>query len=49
MSNSLLVYRVEIDGLKNLEEANQIWETGVRDEWITLAGNPVETGTREVD
>ena len=49
MSNSLLVYRVEIDGLKNLEEANQIWETGVRNEWITLAGNPVDTGTREVD
>ena len=49
ISNSLLVHRVEIDGLKNLEEANQIWETGVRNEWITLAGNPVATGTREVD
>jgi general secretion pathway protein A len=49
ISNSLLVHRVEIDGLKNLEEANQIWETGVRNEWITLAGNPVSTGTREID
>jgi general secretion pathway protein A len=40
ISNTLSVYRVEIAGLQNLEEANRMWETGVRDEWITLAGNP---------
>lgn len=40
ISNSLSVHRVEIDGLKNLEEANRMWETGVRDKWIALAGTP---------
>ena len=44
ISNSLSVHRVEIDGLKNLEEANQMWKTGVRDEWIALAGNPGRRG-----
>jgi type II secretory pathway predicted ATPase ExeA len=44
ISNSLSVHRVEIDGLKNLEEANRLWETGVRDEWIALAGNPLQRG-----
>jgi hypothetical protein len=44
ISNSLSVHRVEIDGLKNLEEANQMWETGVRDQWIALAGNPLQKG-----
>ena len=40
ISNNLSVHRVEIDGLKNLEEANRMWETGVRDKWIALAGTP---------
>lgn len=39
ISNTLSVHRVEIDGLKNLEEANRMWETGIRDDWIALAGN----------
>jgi general secretion pathway protein A len=46
VSDNLLVHRVEIDGLKNFEEASQIWETGLRNEWLAVAGNPVETGTR---
>ena len=40
ISNNLSVHRVEIVGLKNLEEANQTWATGVRDQWIALAGKP---------
>jgi general secretion pathway protein A len=44
VSDNLLLYRVEIDGLKNLEEANQAWESGLRNEWLAFAGNP--GGTR---
>jgi hypothetical protein len=29
VSDSLLLHRVEIDGLKNLEEAKSLWQTGV--------------------
>ena len=43
VSDNLLLYRVEIDGLKNLEEANQAWESGLRNEWIAFAGNPAGT------
>ena len=39
LSDDLLLHRVKIDGLKNLEEANQIWQTGLRNEWLALAGN----------
>ena len=44
VSDDLLLHRVEIDGLKNLEEANQIWQTGLRNEWLAFAGN--REGTR---
>jgi type II secretory pathway predicted ATPase ExeA len=44
VSDNLLLYRVEIDGLKNLEKANQAWESGLRNEWLAFAGNP--RGTR---
>jgi general secretion pathway protein A len=44
VSDNLLLYRLEIDGLKNLEEANQAWESGLRNEWLAFAGNP--GGTR---
>lgn len=44
ISNNVSVHRVEIDGLKNVEEANQMWETGVRDKWIALAGNSRQRG-----
>jgi general secretion pathway protein A len=40
VADNLLLHRVEIDGLKNLEEANQIWQTGLRNEWLAFAGNP---------
>lgn len=33
----LLLHRVEIDGLKTLEEANQTWLTGLRNKWLVLA------------
>jgi len=44
VSDNLLLYRVEIDGLKTFEEANQAWESGLRNEWLAFAGNP--RGTR---
>jgi len=44
VSDDLLLHRVEIDGLKNLEEANQTWLTGLKNEWLAFAGNP--DGTR---
>jgi general secretion pathway protein A len=40
VSDNLLLHRVKIDGLKHLEEANQIWQTGLRNEWLAFAGNP---------
>jgi len=43
VSDDLLFHRVKIDGLKNLEEANQIWQTGLRNEWLAFAGNPAGT------
>jgi general secretion pathway protein A len=43
VSDNLLLHRVKIDGLKNLEEANQIWRTGLRNEWLASAGNPAVT------
>ena len=47
VSDNLLVHRVEIGGLKNFEEASQIWDTGLRNEWLAVAaGNPGGTGTR---
>jgi hypothetical protein len=39
VSDDLLLHRVEIDGLKNLEEADRIWQTGLRNEWLAFAGN----------
>ncbi|HSE88449.1 MAG TPA: SPOR domain-containing protein, partial [Candidatus Binatia bacterium] len=40
VADDLLLHRVEINGLKTLEEANQIWQTGVRSESLAFAGNP---------
>jgi general secretion pathway protein A len=39
VADDLLLHRVEIDGLKNLEEANQIWQTGLSNQWLTFAGS----------
>lgn len=44
VSDDLLLHRVGIDGLKNLDEANRIWQTALTNEWLEFAGNP--TGTR---
>jgi general secretion pathway protein A len=43
VSDDLSLYRVEIDSLKNLEEANQIWQTGISNQWLAFAGNPART------
>ena len=40
ISDDLLLHRVEIDGLKNIEEANQIWDTGLKNQWLAFLGNP---------
>jgi general secretion pathway protein A len=44
VSDDLSLHRVEIDGLRNLEEANQIWQTGLKNKWFTFADDhPGET------
>ena len=43
VSDNLLLYRVEIDGLKNREEVNQAWESGLSNEWLAFADNPAGT------
>jgi len=43
VSDDLLLYRLEIGDLKNLEEANQIWQTGLKNEWLAFAGSAGET------
>jgi general secretion pathway protein A len=45
VSTDLLLHRVEIDGLKNLEEVNQTWLTGLKNEWLAFAASNPE-GTR---
>ena len=39
VADDLLLHRVEINGLKTLEEGNQIWQTGGRSESLAFAGN----------
>ncbi|MGH7797051.1 MAG: AAA family ATPase [Candidatus Binatia bacterium] len=45
VSDDLLLHRIEIDGLKNSEDAKQIWETGLRNQWFAFVDNPT-SGTR---
>ncbi|MNC88213.1 hypothetical protein D3C83_40060 [compost metagenome] len=40
VSDDLLLHRVEIDGLKNPEDAKHIWETGLRNQWFAFVDNP---------
>ena len=40
VSDDLMLHRVEIYGLKNLEQANQTWQTALGNEWLAFAGNP---------
>ena len=44
VSDDLLLHRVEIDGLKNLEEANQIWQAALKNEWLAFADIQTEPG-----
>ena len=44
VSDDLVLHRVAIDGLKNLEEANEIWQTGLTNQWLAFASN--SAGTR---
>jgi general secretion pathway protein A len=39
VSDDLSLHRVEIDGLKDLEEADQVWQTGLRKQWFAFADN----------
>jgi hypothetical protein len=39
VSDSLVLYRVEIDGLKTLEEANRVWQAGISDQWLAFTGS----------
>jgi general secretion pathway protein A len=40
VSHDLVLHRLEIDGLKNLEEAMQSLETGLKNRWLTFTGIP---------
>ena len=37
VSDSLVLYRVEIDGLENLEEANHVWQSAMSNQWVASA------------
>jgi general secretion pathway protein A len=39
VSDDLSLHRVEIDGLRNLEEASQTWQTGLSNQWLAFANN----------
>ena len=41
IADDVLLHRVEIDGLKTFEEANQAWLTALRNEWLVLPDNKV--------
>jgi general secretion pathway protein A len=45
VSDDLLLHRVEIQGLKTLQEANDVWDIGLRNQWLALVGNS-STGQR---
>lgn len=40
VSDDLLLHRVEIEGLKNPQEADQIWQTGLKDKWFSFGDDP---------
>jgi hypothetical protein len=43
VSDDILLYRLEIDGLKNIEEATQILENGLKNAWFTSPRTPGST------
>jgi hypothetical protein len=40
VSNNLLLHRIEIDGLQNLEEANQTIQIGFKNRWVPFTPKP---------
>jgi general secretion pathway protein A len=43
VSDDILLYRLEIDGLKNIEEATQTLENGLKNAWFRFARTPGST------
>ena len=39
LSDDLTLYRVEINGLQNIDAVNQAWEEAAANQWITFAEN----------
>ena len=39
VSDDLLLHRVEIHGLKNFADVNQIWDTGLKNQWFAFVDN----------
>jgi LysM domain len=39
VSNDLLLYRVEIGGLENVDVVNQVWEIALANQWIAFTDN----------
>jgi general secretion pathway protein A len=40
VADDLSLYRVEIYGLKNLDEANEVWQIGLKNQWLAFGDNP---------
>ena len=43
IADDVLLHRVEIDGLKTFEEANQAWLTSLRNEWLIVDDKKVNS------
>src|SRR5262245_57812940 len=41
VSNNFLLQRVEIDSLKNFEEALRAWDAGLRNQWFAFVSEPI--------
>jgi hypothetical protein len=44
VANDLLLHRVEIYGLRNLQEADRLWATGLKNQWFAFVGSSKEWG-----
>lgn len=42
VSNNLLLHRIEIDGLQNLEDANQTIQIGFKNRWVPFTPKPTD-------
>ena len=47
VSDNLLLHRIEIGGLRNLEAANQAWDTALVNRWLTFAESSPQRRTNE--